>query len=58
MIEAYKGEIEDWYDDSEDYEKVMMVGKKEALGVLGYPKEYQSLSAGAKAKIAKLFAYD
>ena len=57
MEEAYRGEIADWYDDSEDYEKVVMLGKR-CLGVLGYPIEYYKLPKALKDKVKKLFSYD
>lgn len=57
MIEAYKGEIADWYDDSEDYEKVMMLGKR-CLGFLGYPLEYYKLPQRLKDMVKRLFSYD
>ena len=57
MIEIYDGEIADWYEDSEDYEKVMMLGKR-CLGYLGYPLEYRRLPTDLTAKVKRLFGYD
>lgn len=57
MKEAYQGEIADWYEDSEEYEKIMMLGKR-CLGCLGYSLEYHQLPKDLQDKLRELFEYD
>lgn len=57
MKEEYKGETADWYEDSEEYEKVMMLGNR-CLGKLGYSLEYHQLPQDLKDTVKLLFSYD
>jgi len=57
MKEAYKGEIGDWYDDSLEEEKEMMLGKK-AFGLLGLSLEFRELDKKSQQYIKKLFELD
>ena len=57
MEEAYRGEIADWYEDSEDYEKIMMLGNQ-CLDFLGSPLEYRQLPQSLRDKVKLLFSYD
>lgn len=57
MMELYPGEIADWYEDSSDDEKVMMLSKR-CIGPLGYPLYYEHLPRVLKDKVKELFSYD
>ena len=54
MKELYKGEIEDWYNDSLTEEKEMMLGKK-VFGPGGFELEFHELNKKSQQHIKKLF---
>jgi hypothetical protein len=52
--EAYKGEIEDWWDDLEDEYQIAYLGKK-AIGFSGFTKYFRELDKKSQKKVKKIF---